>query len=302
MTGLPDRLVLAHVPTDATPFGEPVQAHVRRLVSSALERAGVAVEDAEIRSVSDVDELSSSSAAVFNLCYGLRSSEGDLDQPGVAAEFERVGLPLVGSSAAVQRLCQDKARAATVAESVGISAPRQFDAQSAAATDGPLLVKPRAGAAHRGIRIVEDAAALTEEDFRESVLVQEYLDGPEYTIGVIGNGATARVLPLMRVRYGRSVEPQIYRWGSTSTAPDSGSRFGLADAALALYDALGLQDYARFDFRAVRGRGPVLMDANALPNLSSRQLLATSARWAGIDHPTLIQSIVAEAHRRHGEG
>lgn len=302
MTSGPDGVLIAHVPTEATPFGEPVQPHVLRLVSAALEGAGVAVATAAIRSIADVDSLAGSAELVFNLCYGLRSEAGDLDQPGVADAFERAGLSIVGSSAEVQRLCQDKRRAGEVAEAVGVSAPREFDAASVGEADGPLLVKPRAGAAHRGIRIVEDPGSLTEEDASEATLIQEYLDGPEYTIGVIGNGTTARALPLMRVRYGRSVEPQIYRWGSTSTAPDSGSRFAMADAALTLYEALGLRDYARFDFRAVRDRGPVLMDANALPNLSSRQLLATSARWAGIDHPALIRTIVAEAHARQPTG
>lgn len=299
MTGMPDRVVLAHVPTEATPFGEPVQPHVRRLISAALARAHVVVDDVAVRSIADIDELPSDGSLVFNLCYGLRSDSGDLDQPAVADAFQSAGKTIIGSSAEVQRLCQDKRQAGAVAERVGISAPREFDASTARNADGPLLVKPRSGAAHRGIRVVESADFLTEDDLVDSVMVQEYLDGPEYTIGVLGNGSTARALPLMRIRYGRSIEPQIYRWGSTSTAPDSRSRFGMADAALALYDALGLCDYARFDFRAVRGRGPVLMDANALPNLSSRQLLATSARWAGIDHAALICSIVSEAHARH---
>ncbi len=67
-----------------------------------------------------------------------------------------------------------------------------------------------------------------------------------------------------------------------------------------LLDALGLEDYARFDFRAVRGRGPVLMDANALPNLAPRQLLATSARWDGLTFPDLIAELVESAIVRHG--
>ncbi len=287
------------MPVDATPFGEPVRPHLRSLIAASLERCGVHVVDTPLRSLADIQALDVSTDLVFNLCYGLRTSEQILSQPDVAEAFETAGHRLVGSDAATQRRCQDKRHAGELAAAVGVSVPTEFNLTNAENAEGPLLIKPREGAAHRGIRIIDDPTQLTVADESPDVLIQEYLDGPEYTIGVVGNGATARPLPLMRVRYGRSSTPRIYEWGGTSTAPDSAGRFGLADAAVALFEALGMSDYARFDFRAIPGRGPVLMDANALPNLAGRQLLATSARWAGIDHPTLIRSIVASAHTRH---
>lgn len=303
----PSRVViLAHVPVESTPFGEPVRPHVRHLIRAAIEHAGHQCIEAEITSEADVG-LSLDGherPLVFNLCYGLRQSgQPDAGQPDLAEWFESAGGHLIGSGAESQRRCQDKLEAGVLAETLGIAAPRAFAFDDALTQSGPLIVKPREGAAHRGVRIVEDPARLADEPPAETDMVQEYLDGPEYTIGVIGNRSSGvRTLPLVRVRYRRDgADPAIYEWTTTSMAPDSPNRFGIADAAMLLFDALGLEDYARFDFRAVRGRGPVLMDANALPNLAPRQLLATSARWDGLTFPDLITELVNSAIVRQTE-
>ncbi len=293
-------VILAHVPMKSTPFGEPVRPHVRHLIRTAIEAAGHTCIEAEITSRTDVTKAVGEHVdpLIFNLCYGLRE-QGQLDagQPELAEWFEQSGSHLVGSGSRAQRLCQDKFEAGVLSDNLGVAAPRTFTLEEALDHPGPLIVKPREGAAHRGIRVVEDPARLADQPPAETDLVQEYLDGPEYTIGVIGNRSTGtRTLPLVRVRYRREGgDPAIYEWTTTSMAPDSPNRFGIADAALMLFDALGLDDYARFDFRAVRDRGPVLMDANALPNLAPRQLFATSARWDGLTYPDLIAELVQGA-------
>ena len=145
-------------------------------------------------------------------------------------------------------------------------------------------------------------AELAEKPPGDGLLIQEYLDGPEYTVGVIGDGAGGfTTLPVMRIRNKREgAEPAVYDWSTTTWAPDASGRFGLAATALALFDHLAMADYARFDFRVVAERGPVLLDANALPNLAPRQLLATSARWSGMQYPRLIERIVTAARHRLG--
>ena len=298
------RVVVAHVPVNATPYGEPVRPHVRLVIVDALRRAGYQVADLAIRSKADIDALAAAhpGCAVFNLCYGLKPSEQSegLDQPGVAAVMADRGLALVGSDAEVQRRCQDKVTAAEVVAAIGVDSPRQFSLDEAARYDKPLIVKPRAGAAHRDVRLVTDPAELVATPPAEGTFIQEYLDGPEYTVGVIGDGkGGVMTLPVMRIRNRREgTNPTVYNWSTTSWAPDASGRFRLAATSIELFRCLGLQDYARFDFRVVAGRGPVLLDANALPNLAPRQLLATSARWAGIQYPELIYRIMNSARDR----
>lgn len=296
----PRHVTIAHVPVEATMYGEPVRPHVRFLIAEALRRAGHRVDDVAIGRTSDIEDLArrSPESIVFNLCYGLRPPDGmALGQPDVAAAMEAAGLSLIGSGAAAQFGCQDKSSGAQIAEDAGVATPREFTLDEALEQPGPLIVKPREGAAHRDVKIVTDPSSLASDPPGDTMMIQEYLDGPEYTIGVLGNDECGiKVLPLTRVRLRRAgTEPAVYDWSTTTMAPDSGNRFGIAAAAERLFEAYGLVDYARFDVRVVAGRGPVLLDANALPNLAPRQLLATSARWAGLTYPRLISAITTAA-------
>lgn len=289
-------IAVAHVPVQSTPYGEPVRPQVLHLITDALTRAGHHATTIEVDSAQAIASLAADrTQIVFNLCYGLKAADGHsaLSQAGVAAEFESHGLSLIGTGSAAQEACQDKAHAALHAATIGIDSPRHFSLDEALNQPGPLIVKPRSGAAHRGIRIIREAAELLNDPPQDTDLIQEYLDGPEYTIGVLEHPTEGPyVLPLVRIRYKRSEsDPAIYEWGSASMAPDSPNRFGMSRMALKLFELFNLRGYARFDLRAVQGRGPVLMDVNALPNLAPRQLLATSARWAGLQYPDLIQAI-----------
>jgi D-alanine-D-alanine ligase len=294
-------VVVAHVPVEATPYGEPVRPHVRHVIVAALRRAGYQVADLAIRTPGDLVALSQAhpTCVVLNLCYGLRDRPGTpgLDQPGIASLLAEVGIAAVGSGADAQRRCQDKARAAELVAEIGVASPRAFSLDQAIDHDGPLVVKPRAGAAHRDVRLVTDPAQLATDPPDDDALIQEYLDGPEYTVGVIGDGAgRLMTLPVMRIRNQRNgTAPAVYDWSTTTWAPDASGRFGLAATSLALFRHLGLDDYARFDFRVVPGRGVILLDANALPNLAPRQLLATSARWAGMHYPRFVTRIMTTA-------
>ncbi|MCP3990719.1 MAG: ATP-grasp domain-containing protein [Actinomycetia bacterium] len=304
MNGSTPPVVVAHVPVSATPYGEPVRPHVRLVIVDALRRAGHDVADLAIRSRADLDGLAAAhpGCLVFNLCYGLKGSKGrkGLDQPGIAAAMVERGLAVVGSDAETQRRCQDKVTAAELVAAIGVESPRQFNLDEAVIYDRPLVVKPRAGAAHRDVRLITDPTELVDAPPAEGAFIQEYLDGPEYTVGVIGDGRGGLMtLPVMRIRNKREgTNPAVYNWSTTTWAPDASGRFGLASTSIELFECLGLQDYARFDFRVVAGRGPVLLDANALPNLAPRQLLATSARWAGLQYPELINRIMDSARDR----
>lgn len=306
---LATEVVVAHVPVEATPYGEPVRPHVRHVLVDALVRAGHEVTQWAVRTPDDITALATDhpGCLVFNLCYGLRDPDHKgpgigtrgLDQPGVAAAVADHGLGLVGSGAEAQRRCQDKSTAAVLVADI-VASPQEFTLDQALDHDGPLVVKPRAGAAHRNVRLITDRAELEARPPGDGELIQEYLDGPEYTVGVVGDGAGGRIpLPVVRIRNERQGDtPAVYDWSTTTWGPDASGRFGLSDLTLALYDGLGLADYARFDYRVVPGRGPVLLDANTLPNLAPRQLLATSARWAGIQYPDLVTRILDSARHR----
>ena len=324
-------VIVAFVPVEATPYGEPVRAHTRHLILDALIGAGYRAREVAVRAPGDLEAVAAADpgALILNLCYGLKPVDGSapLDQPALASLMAGLGLRLVGSGPAAQQRCQDKPAAAQLATEIGVRSPAVLTLSEALAHHGPLVVKPRSGAAHRGLRLITDPAKLASNPPGDDAMIQEYLEGPEYTVGILahpgspdgngddgstraGNGHGSgqpgsrsqqlEALPVVRIRYRRTVDPApaVYDWGSTTFAPDAPGRFGLAELSLRLFRHLGLTDYGRFDYRVTAEHGPVLLDANTLPNLAPRQLLATSARWRGLQYPDFITRLIATAHSR----
>ena len=181
----------------------------------------------------------------------------------------------------------------------------------------PLFVKSATEDASLGIAqasVVEDATRLRErvqfmhEQIGSDALVEEYVEGRELYVGVLGNERLLR-LPVWEMRFGSLPEslPAIAtrkvkwdrgyqkRYGITTGAADE-----LPPAVLQqldrlsrrIYRALHLSGFARIDFR-VRGDGSVFMlEANPNPNLAREEDFAQSARAAGIDYGALLERIM----------
>jgi D-alanine-D-alanine ligase len=181
----------------------------------------------------------------------------------------------------------------------------------------PLFVKSATEDASFGIAqasIVADMAALRErvafihDKIQSDALVEEFIDGRELYIGVLGN-TRLTVLPVWELNFGTmaktqpGIATQRMKWSrkyqekhgvTTGLAP------GLSDAevnrlgklAKRIYRALHLSGYARLDFR-MRADGSVfLLEANANPSLTEGEDLAESAKAIGIEYDGLISRIV----------
>ena len=182
----------------------------------------------------------------------------------------------------------------------------------------PLFVKPAYEGSSKGIReasIIYDMdqlkSALDElaEVYRQPVLVEEFIDGDELTVGIIGNHPPS-VIGVMRILpRGSSKGPFVYSleakrdWQhqvryecpAQLTAHDTEA---VRQAALACWQALGCRDVARVDFRLRRGV-PYFLEANPLPGLSPLSgdlVLLTGA--IGIEYSELIARILQVALER----
>jgi D-alanine-D-alanine ligase len=188
------------------------------------------------------------------------------------------------------------------------------------ATPGPWIVKPAYEGSSKGIRessLVDtpsDAARLASgmaRDYRQPILVEEYIKGDEVTVGVIGNGSTAAVIGTLRIvprtaddRFVYTVEvkrdwdERILYEIPARLAADVDLR--LRAAALRAYQVLGCRDVARIDFR-VRDGIPCFLEANPLPGLAPDWSdLCFMARGHGMNHDTLIGKILEAACARLG--
>jgi D-alanine-D-alanine ligase len=262
----------------------------------------------------------------FNLVEGLR---GDSRlEAAFAALLELVGLPYTGSPPRALALGLEKPLVRDLLRGHGLPVPpgrllRHGDEP----LDGlrfPCIVKPAREDASHGITtdsVVADAAAArrrgqwVRQRYRQAALVEEFVDGREFNVSILGSGAEAEALPIAEIDFegfpaGRPrLVTYAAKWvpsspeyrGSTSVParalpPAAAAR--LAAVALDAYRAVGLRDYGRVDLRLCPERGPLLLDVNPNPDLSPDAGLARAADRAGLPYADLVGGIVEGALAR----
>jgi D-alanine-D-alanine ligase len=189
----------------------------------------------------------------------------------------------------------------------------------------PALIKPNAADGSVGITadaLVRDRAqalAYVERLRRalpgRDVLIQEYLPGPEYGMGLIGNPDTdLQALPALEVDFSRlpaglnpilsyesKAVPQSPYWTDIHfrrAELDAETQARMAADARRLFKRLSLRDYARFDFRMGADGVIKLMEVNPNPAWANDGKLAFMASFAGLDYPQMLHMILDAALRR----
>ncbi len=182
----------------------------------------------------------------------------------------------------------------------------------------PLFAKPLAEGTGKGVsprsRIDDrgELAACVAEllaTFRQPVLIESYLPGREFTVGIVGSGSAARVVATMEILLLPAAEPGAYSYVNKEHYEDL-VRYRLADdaearaateLALAAYRALDCVDAGRVDLRSDREGRPHFLEVNPLPGLHPRRSdLPILAGMVGLSYGELIGTIVESARQRHG--
>jgi D-alanine-D-alanine ligase len=191
----------------------------------------------------------------------------------------------------------------------------------------PALLKPNFGDSSIGITmdaVVRDTMELLNyiEWMRKTlgprpILVQEYLTGSEYSIGIIGNpGISFKILPPLEVDYSALPRelPEILGYESKwyPDSPywnlisyrrahlDSETKRRLFDYSTALFERLGCRDYARFDFRADQNGVVKLLEVNPNPGWCWDGKLNLMAGFDGLRYADLMRMIIEAAEERLG--
>lgn len=265
---------------------------------------------------------------VWNLAEG--EGVGRSREARVPAVLEMMGIPYTGSDPLTLAVALDKQIAKSlVSRAVDVPRGCTIPADASAAriasalaqfdpARGPWIVKPAFEGSSKGIRAhslvhtMAQASALAGRlaaDYRQPILVEEYITGDEVTVGIIGNGPEAAVIGTMRVRPKENDQLFIYSiemkrdWSEqvvyeipAQLSDDTNGR--LLEAALATYEILGCRDVARIDFR-VRAGVPYFLEANPLPGLAPDWSdLVILSKGMGISHADLIRRIWDTALRR----
>jgi D-alanine-D-alanine ligase len=260
----------------------------------------------------------------------------------IPAYLEMLDVPYSGSGPACVAACYDKSLVRAVAASLRIPILRETylradDPPATLPAAFPLLVKPNRAdgsigitanlVAHTMTELLGSLERLRDEFPNEAMLIHEFLDGPEYSVGVLGNvGQGLEILPrvvidnddldpgLSRIRaYESKVIPATDDYEvlkAKDAALDERTRRTLADYSTQLFERLGCRDYARFDFRLDRNGEIKLLEANPNPEWCWNSKLAVMAQLTGMSYTEFLlrllrvsqQRVAAEPHRQHTRG
>ena len=265
---------------------------------------------------------------VFNIAEGTHGAHRESQVPAI---LESLGIPFTGSNSVTLALALDKAKTKQILAGEGIPTPpwQLFPTPTTRLNprlEFPLIVKPNREGSSKGIwreSVVADEAALSRqvarvyERYRQEVLVEEFIDGKELTVGVVGDEA----LPILEIDFDscQASGEFFYSWrmkefqGDTDLglSPrrhcparlDAATTALLQTMALRAHRALGCDDVSRTDMRLRADGSPFVLEINPLPGLhpfDSNFPIMTSA--AGLSHQAMIQRIVelamARYHRR----
>ncbi|MDH5673073.1 MAG: ATP-grasp domain-containing protein [Myxococcales bacterium] len=251
----------------------------------------------------------------FNLSYGIQGQARYTHVPGI---LEMVGIPYVGSGPLAHSLALDKVVAKVLFQQSGLPTPEWavLDAPDAELPElpYPLIVKPRSEAVSFGIRVVHsdaelrDAANLIFEEFHQPVLVEQFIEGREINVGLLGNGEP-QAFPPAELDFGDGLavyteEDKKGKSGRTigvvCPAPLTPEQTAEAQTlARRAFRALGCYDCARVDMRLDADGNFYILELNSLPSLGEHGSYIQGAAAVGLDFPQLINRLVEVASERY---
>ncbi len=267
---------------------------------------------------------------VFNIAEGLSGPRREAEIPAL---LDQMNIPYTGSNPSTLCLCLDKALTKRFLQSRGLPTPRFhllppgsepfFDTY-------PAIVKPNLEGSSKGIRdssVVQDGLGLTRElqriwqDYSQPALVEEFLSGREFTVGMVGNGDGLRMLPIVEIKldclpaeaarifsyeakwiWDRPENPLPILQCPANIAEALAER--IAGFSHRIFNALGCRDWCRIDFRTDAEGEPYVLEVNPLPGVlpdpRDNSCLPRAAAAAGLSYAELIHKVLDAACKRNG--
>ena len=297
-------------------------------IKSALETKGHDVSLLEVTSVDLVSYFKKNSVDfVFNIAEGTRSSCRESEIPAL---LSLLNIPHTGSNYLSLAIALNKATTKKILRYENILTPefqlfKKGTEELRKDLKFPLIVKPNREGSSKGIcksSVVHNEKELTAEikrlikNYHCEVLVEEFIDGKEVTVGILENGKIT-ILPILEIDFSTCKKSGefFYSWrmkefqgnsdlGLTPTfhcparLSDS-ARKNIEKIAVRAHRALGCRDISRTDIRLDHDGVPYVLEVNPLPGLDPiESIFPKMARAAGLDYPDLIEAILFNASER----
>ena len=253
----------------------------------------------------------------FSRCFiALHGRHGE--DGTVQGALELLGIAYTGSGVMASAVAMDKVMTKRIWASEGLPTPRyvwldagQQDRERVRRVPDdlglPLIVKPPREGSSIGVTKVEgysqiqDAVQLSAR-YDPDVLCEEFIDGEEVTCAVLGSGATAQALPVIRIvapdgayDYQHKYFTDDVQYRCPSGLPEGEER-EIQRIVLASYRALGCRGWGRADLMIrASDRKPFLLEMNTSPGMTSHSLVPIAARAAGIGYDELCVRLLQAA-------
>ncbi len=293
-------------------------------IREAIASYGHEVVDLEANSEFAAKLATSGVDIVFNIAEGLRGRNREAHVPSIC---ELLDVPYTGSDPATLSIALDKGLAKRMVKQEGVLTPGfllMTTGKERLPKDMkfPMIVKPVAEGSSKGV--MQKSVVTCEQDLREiaremaqkyeqPALVEEYITGREFTVGLLGERRPRVLAPMEIVFLDKSEALPVYSfehkldWNDRIRyeAPaklEPAQQRRMMDASRDCFAALGCRDVARIDFRMDAAGKFYFLECNPLPGLTPGWSdLCLIAQAAGMDYRTLIGEIMAGAIRRYKE-
>lgn len=278
-------------------------------VFDALKRKKLNVSFVDVKSNS-IEEIRHLDADIaFIALHGRFGEDGT-----VQAILEDLNIGYTGSGVKASKLALDKIASREIFISNNLKSPEYKAIEKNCNKNDiinkftiPFVIKPQHEGSSIGLSVVSDKAlvdrALKEAfDYDDVVLIEEYIDGKELTVGILDDKA----LPVIEI----SMLGDIYDFNAKYV--DSKTEYVVPanikeeaiekakDCAVKAHKALGCRDFSRVDMRMDKSGNIYILEINTIPGMTERSLLPKAAQEAGINFDDLCIKLIELAHKRKG--
>jgi D-alanine-D-alanine ligase len=271
-------------------------------VARALRSVGANVTEVDIADAAFT--IPEGMDLAFNIIHGTFGEDGELQ-----AILDARGISYTGEGEVGSRLAFDKIASKKRFEAAGVPTAKWEIVEKGSAPSIPLpfVVKPPREGSSVGVHIVQDTIALDaalEDCFARDheVLVEEFIQGKELTVGIVGDEAFPIVEIVPKVDF-YTYENKYTKGASEYFCParlDAETTRKVQEAALAAHRSLGLEVYSRVDVLLDAAGNPYVLEVNTIPGMTETSLLPKGAAAVGIDFPELCERIAELSLRKGG--
>jgi D-alanine-D-alanine ligase len=297
------------------PTKEHYSSNAIERVAKALEKGGHTVKliEANMHAIDEMHDFmpkvmdGERPGLVFNMAYGL---QGHNRYTHVPALLEMLGVPYLGSGPEAHAIVQDKVMTKLVLQRNNIPTPGfwVFSSHEDNFDDliFPVIVKPKAESTSMGMKVVDNwddlRAAVKKqiEKYHQDALVEQFIPGREFAVGLIGNADTVEVLPIVEIDLGGDpdkiqtksdkLEKPLDKICPAKLTKDQVEE--MKRLCITAYKKLGIHDFCRADFRMDKDGHMYILELNSMASLGLHGSFVHAAKTAGYTFESLINKLL----------